>query len=152
MSTFDPQAFLDSTTTETNDTSLPPCPIGEWPASITDVAFKTGTIQKGDRTGEAWHRLDAKWEIVATDANVIAEREKIVVTQGVMLDITAGGGLDMGKGKNVNLGRLREAVGLNALGQPFSLRMLIGRSAKISVAHRTYEGRLLDEVKGAIPL
>lgn len=151
MGMFDPQAFLDTTTTEQNDTVIVPCPVGEWPGTVTDVAFKSGTIQKGDRVGEEWHKLNVKWEIVGTEANTIADREKIVVTQGVMLDVN-GSGLDMGKGKNIQLGRLREALGLNVPGQPFSPRMLLGRSGKVSISHREYEGRMVDDVKGVLPL
>ncbi len=149
MSTFDPQAFLDTQTTETNDTRILPCPVGEWPATVENVDIKSGVSQKSD---EPWTRLNVKWAIEGTPANQLAERAKIVTTQGVMLDITESGGLDMGKGKNVQLGRLREAVGLNAPGTPFSFRMLIGRQAKVSVTHREYEGNLFDDVKGAVKL
>lgn len=149
MSTFDPQAFLDAQTTETNDTRVLPCPVGEWPATVDSVDVKSGVSQK---SGEPWTRLNVKWKIEGTDANRLAERDPIYVTQGVMLDITEAGGLDMGKGRNVGIGRLREAAGLNQPGQPFSFRMLIGRSAKVSVTHREYEGNMYDEVKGAVKL
>ncbi len=149
MSTFDPQAFLDAQTTETNDTRVLPCPVGEWPATIDSVDIKSGV---GQKSGEPWTKLAVKWVIEGCPANQLAERDKIFTQQGVMLDLTESGGLDMGKGKNVQLGRLREAVGLNQPGQPFSFRMLIGRSAKVSVSHREYEGNLYDEVKGAVRL
>ena len=48
----------------------------------------------------------------------------------------AGNGLDMGKGKNVALGRLREATDLNVPGQPFAMAMFPGRLAKIKVTQR----------------
>lgn len=148
MGMFDPQAFMDTTTEQANDTTIAPCPEGEWPATASDVVIKTGTSQKN---GEDWARLDVKWEIVGAEANTITEREKIIVTQGIMLDIN-GSGLDMGKGRNIGLGRLREALGLNAPGTPFSPRMIIGRSAKIAVKHREYEGKVFDDVKAALPL
>lgn len=148
MSMFDPQAFMDTTTDQSNDTTMTPCPEGEWQATASDVNIKTGTSQK---TGEDWARLDVKWEIVGTEANTISERDKIIVTQGVMLDVN-GSGLDMGKGKNIGLGRLREALGLNTPGAPFSPRMIIGRSAKVAIKHREYEGKIFDDVKAALPL
>ena len=149
MSAFDPQAFLDAQTTEVNDTRVLPCPVGEWPATIESVDIKNGVSQK---SGEPWTKLNVKWVIEGCDANRLADREKIFTNQGVMLDITDAGGLDMGKGRNVQLGRLREAVGLNKPGAPFSFRMLIGRSAKVSVSHREYEGNIYDDVKGAVAL
>jgi hypothetical protein len=42
----------------------------------------------------------------------------------------------MGKGKNVSLGRLREATGLNEKGRPFGFRMLVGQMARVRVKHR----------------
>lgn len=146
---FDPNQLLDMQTTDSNSTHVVPCPEGEWPATISDVIIKSGVSQK---TQEPWTRLDVKWEIVGTPANDKVEREKIITNQGVMLDLTEQGGLVMGEGKNVRLGRLREAVGLNAPGQPFSFRMLVGRQAKVSVKHRIYEGELFDEVSGAVKL
>ncbi len=53
-----------------------------------------------------------------------------------MLDIDDAGRLKTGESANVGLGRLREAVGLNQPGQPFSLGMLQGRSLRFIVGHR----------------
>ena len=53
----------------------------------------------------------------------------------------------MGKGQNVGLGRLREAVGLNSPGQPFAFSMLTGRVAKVVVKHRIHEDKIFAEVK-----
>ncbi|QGH72965.1 MAG: protein of unknown function DUF669 [Siphoviridae sp. ctdEk19] len=147
MPIFDPQTFLDAQTTDANSTVMEPCPIGEWPAAVADVEIKSGVSQK---SGDPWTKLNVKWEIQGTPANEQLDRPVIRVTQGLMLDLTESGGLDAGRGKNVQLGRLREATGLNVPGQPFSFRMLIGRSAKVNVVHREYEGNLYDEVKGIV--
>lgn len=152
MSQFDPQAFLDTQTTEANDTRVIPCPIGEWQGTAANVEIKSGITKQGERAGEPWTKLNVKWEIVGTEANQAVERDKITVTQGIMLDLTPQGGLDVGRGKNTQLGRLREAVGLNTPGQPFSFRMIIGRSAKLAVVHRESEGNLYDDVKAALPI
>ena len=48
-----------------------------------------------------------------------------------MLDITETGSLDMGKGRNVELNRLRAAVDLNVSG--FSFHQLDGRMARVTV-------------------
>jgi hypothetical protein len=136
---FSPETFMNTVLTEVNDTKIIPCPTGEWPAQIVEVTPKTGTISKGDRAGETWARLDVNWEITDPQVTSVTNREKTRVRQGVMLDLNPNGGLDMGPGKNVQLGRLREATGLNVSGAPFSPSMLLMRSGKVRVAHRIDE-------------
>ena len=64
-------------------------------------------------------------------------RDKILVKQGIMLDLDATGQrLDVSKGKNINLGRLREALDMNDASQPFSFNMLPGNAARARVTHR----------------
>ena len=58
----------------------------------------------------------------------------------------------MGKGKNVALGRLREALGQNTPGKPWSFGMLVGQVAKVAVKHRiTDAGDTFAEVKRVLP-
>ena len=61
----------------------------------------------------------------------LAEYFKVIVAQDIMLDITDTGSLDMGKGRNVELNRLRAAVDLNVSG--FSFNQLDGRMARVTV-------------------
>ena len=61
------------------------------------------------------------------------------VRQTVFLDLTAQGGLDMGPFKNADLGRLREALNLNAEGQRWSFQEFIGKAAKIKVEQKPNE-------------
>lgn len=152
---FNPEAFMNAVFTEANDTTITPCPAGEFPAQITELTPKSGTISKGDRAGETWARLDILWETTDPVAQAATGREKVRVRQGVMLDLLPNGGLDMSKGKNVQLGKLREAVGLNVPGAPFSPAQLVGRSARIVVGHRIDERdgvTIQAEVKTTAPL
>ena len=146
---FDPQSFLDATFTEANSTKSVPVPVGEYAALIGKVECRPWTSKDGTKSGVA---LDVTWEI--TDANVLAllERDKATVKQGIMLDMTEAGGLDFGKGKNVTLGRLREATSLNEPGQPFGFSMLAGRMAKVNVTHRVDGDNIYAEVKGVAKL
>lgn len=57
------------------------------------------------------------------------------VYQTIWLDISGSGGLDTSKGKNVGLGKLRDALGQNREGQPWSPGMLVGQVALIRVGH-----------------
>ena len=96
--------------------------------------------------------LDVLWSI--DDQNVLTalDRKEVIVKQGIMLDTLANGALDCGKGKNVGLGKLREAVNLNAPGRPFSLNQLPGRAAKISVKHRVDGDAVYADVNGVAAL
>lgn len=131
---FDPNQFLDMQITESNDTVLRPVPVGEYTAVCTSCEVRPWQ-GKADPT-QSGLALDMKWEI--DDAGLKEELgRQPTVKQGIMLDMTADGtGLDMGKGRNVGLGRLREALGLNVSGQPFSFSMIAGRAAKVKITHR----------------
>lgn len=153
MTTFDPNQFLDMQVTESNDTVLRPVPVGEYTAVVASCEVRPWH-GKDDPT-KSGMALDLQWEI--DDPALEAELgRKPKVKQGVMLDLTADGtGLDMGKGRNVGLGRLREATGLNTAGQPFSFSMLPGRVAKVSVSHRPDKNNaeiLYAEVKAVAAL
>lgn len=148
MTTFDPASLFDSTTTEVNDTKILPIPEGEYLAVIESAEVKTWASRDGLSSGL---RLDVTWLIDDEAAKTATGRDKLTVRQGVMLDLNeAGNGLDMGKGKNVALGRLREATDLNVPGQPFAMAMFPGRLAKIKVTQRpgNEPDQVFNDVRG----
>lgn len=151
MGTFDPATFLDINVTEANDTVSIPVPEGEYTAIAGEPKVRQWNAKDGTKSGLA---LDIPWEIDAGSYPEVKEatgRDKNIVTQGIMLDLNEGGGLDTGKGKNVGLGRLREAVNLNTAGKPFNFRMIQGQVAKVAIKHRPFEDRILADVKGVAP-
>lgn len=119
---FDIDQFMSSATTEANSTSLEPIPVGEYTGIIDEVKL----TPRDDR-----YPLDITWVLTDADLQAKLGRDRITVRQTVWLDMKPEGGLDTGKGKNVGLGRLREALGLNAPGKPFSLSMLRGAGPAI---------------------
>lgn len=147
---FDPNSFLDMTTTEANDTKLVPVPAGEYIALVDEV--KARQWKKRDDPSVGGLALDVKWSIDDAAVKELLGRDKVTVEQGIMLDMTEAGGLDMGKGKNVALGKLRDAVGLNVPGQPFSPNMLVGRMAKIRVEHDVNGDQIYARVKATTKL
>lgn len=149
MSQFDPNQFLDLQITEANDTKTIPVPAGEFLAVVDDVKCRTWNSKDGSKSGLT---LDVTWSIDDAGVKELLGREKVTVRQGVMLDMTEAGGLDMGKGRNVGLGRLREATNLNTPGQPFAFSMLVGRPAKVNVSHRVDGENIYAEVKGVAKL
>lgn len=146
MSQFDPAQFLDMSFDQANDTVVIPPDEGDYQAIIEKVDARPWT-SKADpsKSGLA---LDIIWELQSEAAKARTGRDKVTVKQGIMLDVMESGGLDMGKGKNIGLGRLREAVNQNASGRPWSPNMLIGQMAKINVKHRIDGDTIYLDVKG----
>jgi hypothetical protein len=147
QSAFDPKAFLDVVVTEQGSTVVTPVPPGEHIAIIEKVDTRAWQAKDGSSSGIA---LDVTYNIDSPAVKEALGRSKVTVTQGIMLDLTDGGALDMGKGKNVTLNRLREAVDLNVAGKPFSFRMLEGKVVKINVQHRPDGDRIYNDVKGVV--
>ena len=147
--TFDAQAFLEASVNESNDTKIIPVPQGEYQAFIETVEANTWQSKDGTKSGL---KLDLQWVIEDQDVKTFLGRDVVKVKQSIMLD-TDGQRLDMSKGKNVGLGRLREAVGLNIPGEPFSFNMLPGRFAKAAVSHRIgNDGEAYAEIKSVAKL
>lgn len=142
-SQFDPNVFLNQQFDEANDTKLTPCPAGE----TLGMADKVEVVPwSSEAKGTNGLKLRVLWEVQDDAIRQLLGRDKVLVPQDIMLDLTEEGGLDMGPGKNTRLGRLREATGLNTPGEPFSFGMLQGRLAKINVKHREYQGDIFAEV------
>ena len=141
---FDAQSFLDAAVSGTNDTKLIPVPQGEYQAFIDSVEPRPWQSKDGSQSGIA---LDVFWSIEDQDVKDYIGRDSVKVKQGIMLDLTPEGKLDMSKGKNIGLGRLREAVGKND-SSAFSFNMLPGLAAKVLVSHREYNGDIFAEIKG----
>ncbi len=147
---FDAQSFLDQQVTDANSTIQTPVPEGEFQAVIEKVDCRQWTSKK-DPT-QSGLALDIVYIVEDPVVKELLGRDKVTVKQGIMLDLTDAGGLDLGKGKNVGLGRLRESVDLNTPGQPFSFAMLPGRMNKILVKHRVDGDTIYAEVKGTARL
>lgn len=142
---FDPNAFLDMQVTESNDTKVTPVPVGEYTAVIGEVKVRPWQSKKDP--SKSGMSLDVTCEIDDPSVKEFLGRDKVSIRYSPMLDINDAGMLDMGKGKNVGLGRLREATDLNVPGQPFSFNMLPGRVIKVSVTHRIEGEDVFAEVK-----
>lgn len=141
---FDAQSFLDATVSSANDTEIIPVPVGEYFGIIDKVAPRQWQSKDGTKSGIA---LDIIWLVEDAGVKQQLGRETVTCKQGIMLDLNTSGGLDLSKGKNIGLGRLREAIGKNEEGQPFSFSMLPGLTAKISVTHRVSGEDTFAEVK-----
>lgn len=131
MSVFDPDAFMASTTSDAGSTTFDPIPAGEYACIIDEVKAREVNGRDGPRVV-----VDVTCLLQAPDVAKQLGREKLSVRTGIFLDLTPNGGLDMAKGKNIGLNRLREACGLNSPGKPFSIQMLKGQTVKAQVTLR----------------
>lgn len=144
---FDANAFMQATFEGENDTVRIPIPAEEWDAIAEKVDLSQWNSKDGSKSGL---KLTILWEIMSDEVREITGRSKNVVRQDIMLDLTDDARLDMGKGMNVALGKLRQAVGLNTPGEAFSFPMIQGRNAKIKVKHEMYENEIQAKVGGVI--
>lgn len=141
---FDPNTFLNATFDEQNDTKVIPVPAGEYLALAEKVDVKSWSSKDGSSSGI---KLEIVWDILDDNVKALLGRDTVKVTQQQMLDLTDTGALDMGKGKNIGLGRIREALDMNTPGQPFSFGMIQGRMAKVIVSHRAVGEDIYAEIK-----
>jgi hypothetical protein len=146
MSQYDPQTFATMTFVGANSTSAEVLPVGEYPATIE----KHNITSWQKRDDPSIGGLKVTFTLKASHPTLEAKlgRTSSFVDYEVMLDLTPEGGLDMGKGKNVKLGKLREAIGLNDPSRPFSFDMTIGHSLVATVKHEEYKGNLYAKVSG----
>ena len=143
------EEFLQTTTEEALDDHLDPCPAGDFLCIAGKPEIRDFIFKSGDRKDEQGFRMVIKWDVQDEEAKKAVDREKLSVTQSVLLDLTpAGDGLDMGKGKNIGLGAIRSALGQNAPGAPWSPNMIEGQPATVSVKAGIYNDRLTAEVSG----
>jgi hypothetical protein len=133
MSTFDPQSFLSADTAEQMDTRFPLIPQGEYPAIVKGIDARQQESSKNP--GTVWTILDITYTV--DDAGVREETglPEPTIRQSIFLDVKDDGTLDTGPSKNVNLGRLRAALGLNQAGQSFNFNMLVGQPSVVAVKH-----------------
>lgn len=146
MSAFDPQAFLQEEVTEPFETKFTPVPEDDYTAVIgtSEKSVAVRTTDKGQVLA------DLQWEILDEAVKQALSMDTVIVRQSIFLDVTDQGKLDFGKNKNIQLGRLREALGQNTTG-PWSLTRLRGAGpAIITVKQRvdpTDPEKIYSEVK-----
>ena len=149
---FDPSKFLDDSTQDAGSTSYRPVPEGEYIAVVAkEPEFRPWQGKKDP--SKSGVTIDLQWSVDDPGVKAELERDEVFVRQGIMLDLTAGGGIDWGKNRNVKLHQLRDAVGLNRAGETFNPRMLAGKVARVKVKHRVSdEGQIFAEVTQVAPL
>lgn len=142
MPMFDNEDLLNMETGGEMETEFTPVPEGEYIATVTKVVARSG---HSDKTDEDWYSLDVSWHIDDDEVREATGMERPTARQSIFLDV-GDGGLELGKGKNVLLGRLREAVGQNGAGV-WAPAMLEGTTAMVRVTHRMHNDNVYADVK-----
>lgn len=133
-STFDAETFLNVETDAAIDTKIIPIPMGEHLSQIEAVKPKKVTTKDGERIV-----LDVIWSITSEEAKKATGIDKPTVRQGVFIDLNDNGAIDMTKGKNRQLGLIREATGQNKDGKPWKPSDLVGQMATLVITHNPDE-------------
>jgi hypothetical protein len=150
-STFDPNQFLDATTTEAA-TRRPPLTAGS------DYIGLIGEPKVRQHQGKAdpsknYTFVDFPIELDLTTNPKERERigrDTVNLQHSVGLELTDNGAIDWSTGHNGQMRAMREACGMNVAGQAFSIRGMQGRPIRVKVKHEEYppgSGELLDRVQ-----
>ena len=145
MALFNPEEFMQQTVDKPLETEFKLCPAGEYEAAIDDFTAEAiesidFEYKRGPKAGQPGQMVKFSCPFVINNEGVKAElnREKVVVTKQVILDMDENGQLDWGTNKNIELGRIRQAVGQNVEG-PWSIGKLRGAGpVMVKVTHRDY--------------
>lgn len=129
--TFDAKAFMETKVQSAMDTEREKVPEGQYRFMIDAgegaLEFKSGTIGKGERVGQQWVQVTIRCLLQDEAVKADLGRDKVIVRKQIFLDIDpATGGLATGKGQNVELGQLREALGQNDAKKPWDFTKLEG--------------------------
>ena len=139
MSNFSADAFMGTEVEGVGETEYTPIPESEYTALIKEV--KADTTPKGNPF------LELIWIIDDQSVRDLIGMDEPTVRQTLWLDINDGGGLEFGKNKNIQLNKVRSALGQND-GKPWSPNMMRGQPATILIKHRLGEqGQIYADVK-----
>ena len=126
---FDEESFFNESVEGVGSTSVTPIPAGDYFAMLGDK-IRLQQFNRKD-TGEPGAILNIPFELVDDSGAIRAQIDgrDPVHYESYFLDLAKGPDgkikIDMGKGKNVKLNRLREALGQNT-GAPWSPNLLKG--------------------------
>ena len=139
MSTFNADAFMNTEVEGVGETDYTPIPEGEYQAAVKEI--KAGATDNGNAF------LEIYWMIDSAEVRDLLGQDEPTARQTLWLDINDQGGLAFGANKNIQLFRLRAALGQND-GKPWKPDMMMGQVATVNIKHRLVNNAPFAEVKG----
>ena len=127
MSVFDSSKLLNTTFEDAFSTASIPVPEGEFIGFVHKIEVRP----VNDKSV-----IELTWKLDSQEVAEVTGREDNTVRQTCWLDLTPTGALDGSVGKNVQLGRVREALGQNAAGKPWRIGDMQGGVALVRVKHK----------------
>jgi hypothetical protein len=147
---FDANQFMQSSSSEAFDTKFQTIDAGEYTGTVAEVTPKQFESKK--EPGTYFTVLEIKWNLQLTAADIEKlGRDSASVRQTIFLDLNEQGNMAIGKGKNIALGRLRDALGQNVPGQSWGPGNLIGAAGVVTVKHNMRTGEPFPEVDHVTP-
>lgn len=149
---FDPETFLNTTIETPLSTRIPNIPEGEYTGMIRESKdMSVREIETRDKKKQLI--LDLRWGTDDPQAVAATSMQWSTARQSIFIDLTPSGGIASGEADNTQLGRLREALGQNQNGKPWSFHMLVGVPARFTVKHKTNDdGQTFANVTKVAPL
>lgn len=135
---LDVQQYMNSTHQGENATKLTPVPAGDYKSVIQDVELESLAGKKDP--SKVYLKCVVTHLLDDAGLREALKREKVTIRQDFLVDLTDSGAIDFSPDKNIRLGRLRAACGLNDPQTPWSFPMFKGRVIKVKVGHEMYEG------------
>jgi hypothetical protein len=156
MSQFDPAQFLAAQQTEVNERRAnlpeenPASPDGYYTAVIGEIGHRSGTIGKGDKTGQPWMQVTVplKIEVPQQLQDGLKLPPTLTITDGVFIDLTPEGNADNAPGRNRGQKNYRDALDMNSPGVPFGWNMTTGRPVKVKIKHELYNDQVQERIGG----
>lgn len=152
MVTVNLEALQQKAVTTKLDTEIIPCPEGEWSATVSKTEVRSLETKNGTRL-----IYTVTWSVTDEQAKSMAKRDPLEVRQDIWLDLVEPTDwndpqLDTSEGKNIGLGRYRQAIGQNNDGE-WRFGMDIGAGpAILRVGHRTDDkGNVYADVNRVAP-
>ena len=146
-SSFDPSIFLDAQLTEPLEKRAP-LAIGDYTAIIKDLTSRAWTGKSDPSKSGIALDVILTVEVPFELQEGLGGLTTLDMKDSIMLDLTPGGTIDNGVGKNRKLRNYREALDMNKVGDAFSPRGMIGRPIKVKVTHEVWEGQPQERVGG----
>lgn len=128
--TFDPQAFLNQAAGVKLDEQRELPAEGEYLA----IANEPKVEAKTSKEGKPFYTFEISWDVQDQAELQRLGRDKLPVRQQGFLDVKEDGSLDFGKQKNITLGQIFAALGMND--GSGTLARIAGQMARVKVSHR----------------
>lgn len=132
---FDANEFMNQSAGVALDTRIENPKEGEYTMVAEDLTLETFD-RKDPTKGGPLLRCTIVWNLLDEAEKARLGREKLTCRQQFLLDLTPDGKLDFSKGKNIRLGQIYEALGMNDGSGTFERIKNSGQMVRGQLKHR----------------